>query len=126
MTKKNSNSSIRLHPEHGLNPTIPVCFFCNKPRNEVALLGFNRGKKASTYTVIDYEPCDDCKAAMDLGIAFIEAEATGTPTGRFFVLTEDAAKRLLNPDVIDNVLAHRKCLMEPAVFNSIVSEIQLT
>ena len=31
--------SLRLHPNHGLNPTIPLCFLCGKEKNEVVLLG---------------------------------------------------------------------------------------
>ena len=34
-----SNAGIKLSPKHGLNPTIPVCFWCGEERNEVALLG---------------------------------------------------------------------------------------
>ena len=32
-----SNAGIKLSPKHGLNPTIPVCFWCGEERNEVAL-----------------------------------------------------------------------------------------
>jgi hypothetical protein len=32
---------MRLHNEYGLNPTIPICFFCGESKDEVALLGAN-------------------------------------------------------------------------------------
>lgn len=32
-------SSIKVSPKYGVNPTIPVCFFCGKPKNEIALMG---------------------------------------------------------------------------------------
>lgn len=38
-------SSIKLSPKHGVNPTIPVCFFCGKPKNEIALMGRMGGKE---------------------------------------------------------------------------------
>ena len=33
------SKGIQVSPKHGLNPTIPVCFWCGKERGEVALLG---------------------------------------------------------------------------------------
>lgn len=56
-----SNAGIKLSPKHGLNPTIPVCFWCGEERNEVALLGhIGDGRKhedfeAPRHMVIDYE-----------------------------------------------------------------------
>ena len=38
--------SLRLHPNHGLNPTIPLCFLCGKEKNEVVLLGSSYKKEA--------------------------------------------------------------------------------
>ena len=84
-------SSIRLSPKHGLNPTIPVCFFCGQEKNELVLLGKMPAKKhtantawgtkstvvddpdpkAPMHAVIDYEPCDACKQAMARGNALI-------------------------------------------------------
>lgn len=56
-----SNAGIKLSPKHGLNPTIPVCFWCGEERNEVALLGhIGDGRKhedfeAPMHMVIDYD-----------------------------------------------------------------------
>ena len=74
-----SNAGIKLSPKHGLNPTIPVCFWCGEERNEVALLGhIGDGRKhedfeAPRHMVIDYEPCEKCRAKMALGVTLIEA-----------------------------------------------------
>lgn len=38
-------SSIKLSSKHGVNPTIPVCFFCGEEKNEIALLGRIGGKE---------------------------------------------------------------------------------
>ena len=47
------NESILLHHEHGLNPTIPVCFYCGSERNEVALLGAGFRGEAPKNMVVD-------------------------------------------------------------------------
>lgn len=38
------NGSIELSPKYGVNPTIPVCFWCGKEKNEIALMGRVRKK----------------------------------------------------------------------------------
>lgn len=57
--------------KHGLNPTVPICFFCGETKNEVALLGRinspDRKEKdieAPSHCIINYEPCDECKEKM--------------------------------------------------------------
>ena len=73
------SSGLKLSPKHGLNPTIPVCFWCGKERGDIALLGrigdVRKGEdiEAERHTVIDYEPCDKCLDKMDAGFAVIEA-----------------------------------------------------
>ena len=61
--------SILLSPKHGVNPTIPVCFWCGREKNEVALMGYLKGRggediAAPMHMVIDYEPCDECRQNM--------------------------------------------------------------
>ena len=31
--------SIRLSKEHGVNPAIPICYFCGEEKNEIVLAG---------------------------------------------------------------------------------------
>lgn len=68
-------SSIKVSPKYGVNPTIPVCFFCGKPKNEIALMGKMGGRgedlEAPRNMVLDYEPCDECKEMMSKGVALI-------------------------------------------------------
>lgn len=53
--------SIKISKKYGVNPTIPVCFFCGEQKNEVALLGhigdYRKGEdiEAPRYAVLDYE-----------------------------------------------------------------------
>lgn len=117
-------NSIKLSPKHGVNPTIPVCFFCGKEKNEVALLGHIHQKdkdgktvrgsdvQAPMHAIIDYVPCDECKANMGLGVTLIEAtnvqpadnrppiqvnQANGTlyPLGGWCVIKPEAMERIV-------------------------------
>lgn len=107
------SKGIEISPKHGLNPTIPVCFWCGNEKNEIALLGRIREKtnrnsdiEAPRRMVIDYEPCDECKEMWDSGVAVIEVQETPTtpnqpeiqkgvyPTGLFVVVTVEGADRV--------------------------------
>lgn len=102
---------VKLSPKYGVNPTLPLCFWCGKERGDIALLGhIGDGRKgedieAPKHMVIDYEPCDECKKNMTLGVTCIEVDETATdnrppigedcyPTGRWVVLKEKAAQRI--------------------------------
>lgn len=128
-------SSVKLHTNYGLNPTIPQCFWCGKDRNEVALLGASYKGEAPMHMIIDYEPCDTCREMMSSGIAFIEAtEALGAedrkkslhgflPTGRWVVVRREAVEKWdLNPQIKDHVLKAGRGIMEPETFNTIFGD----
>lgn len=101
------SNGIKLSPKHGLNPCIPVCFFCGETKNEIALLGQigdrRKGEdfEAPMRAVLDYEPCDECKAKFAQGVLLIEVttspECIGMPiaenaypTGRYVVVKPEA------------------------------------
>lgn len=116
------SKGIEVSPKHGLNPTIPVCFWCGKDKNEIALLGRIREKTKNRYganvtkrdsdieapsrMVIDYEPCDECMKMWDSGVAVIEVQETPInhdqpeiqkglyPTSRFVVMNVEGADRV--------------------------------
>lgn len=134
--------SVTLSPRYGVNPTIPVCFWCGEERNEVALMGRISRKKevrnawggtsnvvesdieAPRNMVLDYEPCDECRKYMDMGFTVMEAttapnSATNVeiqsgvyPTGRYAVLKMDAAVRIFQG--IDT--SKKKAFVDDAVF----------
>jgi hypothetical protein len=92
-------NSIRLHREHGLNPTIAVCFFCGKEKNEIALLGAACKERAPMHSVVDRVPCDECKKFMDMGIMLVEVQDGSDRqnpyrTGKMSVIKEEAAQRI--------------------------------
>jgi len=95
--------SIRLSKKFGLNPTIPLCFVCQKPKNEIALLGAAYKEQAPMHMVLDVQPCDECREKyLKTGVMLVEARQEFTPrgktktipTGTFVVMTEEAFKRI--------------------------------
>lgn len=91
--------SIRLHPVHGVNPTIPTCFLCGESKNELVLLGAAYKGEAPMKICLDKTPCDKCKGFMAKGIIFISIR-NGEPqsdnpyrTGAWCVVTEEAFRR---------------------------------
>lgn len=82
--------------------TIPVCCICGDDKGEVMMLGeLPQGAKVSKYTVLDLEPCDECKADMRRGIVLVEIEK-GDPakmrdihrTGNVAVVEESEVENL--------------------------------
>ena len=83
-------SSIRLSKKHGVNATIPVCAWCGKQKNEVALLGYLKGDaEAPRNAILNYDPCDECKEAWSVGVAVIEVVRTPREDGQL-PITKDA------------------------------------
>ena len=119
--------NIPLSPKYGVNPTIPICFMCGKPKNEIALLGrIGDGRKgedfeAPRYMLLDYNPCDECAAHMRLGVTMLEVQSTPLtpkqppiqnglyPTGRWCVLKKEAAARIFGEEKaeLSNLLLDR-------------------
>jgi hypothetical protein len=124
---------MKLSPKHGVNATIPVCFWCGKPKNEIALMGqLKDDAEAPRNAVFDYEPCDACKSERALGIALVEVTEDAPspscrPTGNWCVIKEEGLRRILtgedNAELRASVLKTRianvpvdayKMLMGPA------------
>lgn len=109
------NDSIRLHPQFGLNPMICQCFWCGKNKNEIALLGAAYNKEAPMHGVTDYEPCEECADQFNQGMLLMEAADSikgPIPTGRHWVITEDATKRIFTGDMLKQVLLHHKAFID--------------
>lgn len=101
------SKSIKVSPKHGLNPTIPVCFFCGNEKNEIALLGRLGGKEdleAPRKMILDYIPCEECQKKFAEGVLLIEVSSypenkgqppiatDAYPTGRFVVVRPEALR----------------------------------
>ena len=97
------SKSIKLSPKHGVNPCIPICFFCQQERNEIVLFGKidREDSEAPMKAVVDYEPCDECKKKFAEGVLLIEVTQSpevvnmpiakdAYPTGRYVVVRPEA------------------------------------
>lgn len=123
------SNSINISPKHGVNPSIDHCFWCGKEIG-LALFGKLKGDaEAPRDTCTSYEPCDECKASMAQGITFMEASPTppvpntppmgnAYPTGRFFILTEEAVQRIFEDGPQKTaMLEKRKCFLDTETFD---------
>lgn len=135
-------NGIKMSKKHGVNPTIPVCFFCGEEKNELALLGHIRTKndsdaEAPPHMLLDYEPCDKCKEQMDKGITLIgvrpepvtdDQPPIGSPGGQpvyptssWCVVSEDFIRRNITDDtVVDQILDKRKSFIEEQIIQEII------
>jgi hypothetical protein len=113
--------SLRLSSKHGANPSVQKCFWCGGDIG-VVLFGAMKGDaEAPRAVVLSYEPCDSCKAMMDRGVTLVEvterpplsnpgqdpiqANPPAYPTGRWSVITREAAGRLFRPQaLVDQVV----------------------
>lgn len=119
-----SKDSIRLHKKHGLNPTIPVCFFCGKEKGEIALLGAAYKEKAPRNMVVDRQPCEECASWMKQGVIFIETQdgQEGQDllrTGRMAVLKEGWVERAMEPQVCETLLKSRACFIPKSIADAL-------
>ena len=115
---------MRLHNKHGLNPTLAVCFWCGKERGDIALLGAAYKGEAPTRMVIDYAPCDACKAERAKGVTLIECsgdEGDPRPTGRWCVVNDAAIRRCIVPtEQAEAVIKARAAYLEVEAYGLLV------
>lgn len=131
-------NGIRVSEKFGINPTLCVCFWCGGKTGDLALLGRLKGDvEAPRNTVINYEPCKDCKEKMESGIALLEVESvaeSGNPpigkgcdhsfTGRFFVVSENLAKQLFRDGgLVKQVCEQKKAFLPPEVFKLLLMKL---
>ena len=121
-------SDLILSPKHGVNPTIPRCFYCGEEKNELVLLGKLKGDaEAPKNVVLDTVPCDTCAGYMKQGIIVIQAtdedhQDTRNPnrTGLMVVVTEDAIKRIVSDaKILASILEHRVTIMPKRVWEKL-------
>ena len=95
---------IILHQKYGLNATIPICFFCGKPKNEIVMLGAACKEEAPMNMCIDKEPCDECKKLTEQGILLIEVKDGADrdnpyKTGHIVVIKDEAFTRIFDDKI---------------------------
>ena len=79
-----AKDDIILSPKYGLNPMIPICFYCNKEKSEIAIMGriWEKDKNGNKIKdsdiqarscIIDLEPCDECAEKFKECVVLINA-----------------------------------------------------
>lgn len=126
------SKGIILSKKYGVNPAIPLCFYCNKPKNQIILAGRIRrvgdfDAEAPRNMVWDREPCEECKGWMEKGILFIsvdEAKSKGDlknpyRTGGWAVVKDEAVERMgiQPPELLAQILKRRTCFLPDEVWN---------
>lgn len=105
MSKTSKGGSIRLHKEHGLNPTMSVCLLCQEETGEIALLGASYKGEAPMKMVTSIEPCKKCKKKyLSVGVLLVEVKlgfddrgkAMKEPTGNVTVLKDKAFEQVFS------------------------------
>ena len=121
------SKGIKISEKYGLNPTMPICFWCEQKKNEVALLGKLKGDVEAPKEMWipgDYEPCDNCKKLWDSGIVLIEASENpiydekqpafhgAYPSGRFIVMTEKGVREIFDSNTAESVIERKMGFMD--------------
>lgn len=150
MAKK--DDSIELSPKYGLNPVIPMCFFCGTGKETIILPGRIRrigenGKvirdsdeEAKPEMFIDYEPCKKCKEQMETGIVLIGtvekqlpsklppiAKPNGIslyPTGSWIVAKPEFIRTNFAKDLAEKVISDRKCFVPQSMIDKIAEALK--
>jgi hypothetical protein len=117
---------IKLSPQHGINPAIPVCFFCNMPKAEIILAGKLPGDvEAPRNAVWDKQPCRRCQSIMEQAIILISIDEKLTKdssnpyrTGGWLAIKEEAVKRMgIQPQVVNSILRARVAFIPDETWN---------
>lgn len=128
--------SLKISPNHGLNPTMGVCFFCGQDTGEIGILGkLPNDIEAPTKAILNYEPCDKCRKEFEKGIALFGVTNTCNderpeiapghyPTGSVVVVTPDAIKNMdfIDPEIKEQILQAGHTLMNEDMLQSLLPE----
>lgn len=113
MSKK---KSIKFHPKYGLNPTIPICFYCGKDKDEIVALGASYKDEAPARMLLNLEPCDKCKERFKNRTLLVECKGTEPRfenlTGRWAAVWTEALREdlqnkpflYIGPDLMEELL----------------------
>jgi hypothetical protein len=120
---------IHLSDKHGVNPAIPLCFFCGEKKNEVILAGRMPGDaEAPQNAVWNYEPCDSCAKLMAQGVILISAADEGPSsnpesarrTGGWCVVSDAFVQRVLQPEeMVKQTLSKRAAFLSDEAWDAL-------
>lgn len=107
---------MRLHPQHGVNPTTYQCFYCGESMGLLLIgahskqfkdagLAMHDGEMRRQIGVISMEPCDKCKEYMQQGVLLISVkdetnEKNPYRTGGWVVVKDHAIRKMVQPEAL--------------------------
>jgi len=124
-----SKDYITLSKKHGVNPSMPTCYYCGEATGEIILpgargeamarkLGNEDGKMPMYCPPISIIPCDKCK---EKGVGFVEVdnETNREPTGRRWLI-KDSALGFIQPDELrEAILKSRICQLSASTVSAL-------
>lgn len=128
-----------MSKKYGVNPTIPLCFWCGKEKNEIALLGKLPNDAEAphfTWLVGDYEPCKACEELRKQGIDLIEVSDHPIvhpkqpkwygvyPTGHHIILKESGVRAVFKPETADRLCESRIGFMDQETYANLQNFIE--
>lgn len=120
--------SLKLHPEFGVNPTIPVCYWCGEDTGQIALMGAYLKGEAPARMVVDKQPCEACQKRWADGVVIMEAGflEPHEPTGRHIIARREVVRDMITDDTIrEKVLAEGKMKVSADMFRQLTGEGRL-
>lgn len=123
---------ITLHPKYGVNPSVEICFWCQKETG-VVLYGNKIKGEAPRTSYTSYDFCDDCTEEKAKGVSLIECQEDPVhlkqvpmkiehgmvdvyPTGRWCVINEDGIRKIFDEAAAQSAISHRMACVEPDVW----------
>jgi len=92
---------------------MDCCIYCNEPKQ--ILLDTQLKDSFDSFKVYtSVEPCEACQAEMAKGFTFLEATRDTGPTGHMWVITHEAAARMIDPGFLTQC-SDSICYIEPAM-----------
>jgi hypothetical protein len=126
---KGETMSILLDKEHGVNPAMYNCFYCNETAG-IILPGANTkafrevgladgsGKMNTNIGVMDMQPCPKCEGYMEQGVILVscknEDAGSDNPyrTGGWIVVRDEFIERNIKPkELSESIIKRRFCFV---------------
>lgn len=97
-------TDIKLSPNHGVNPSLDMCFWCGESKGILLLGQLENDVEAPREMLTSYEPCDKCAELFTQGVHIIEVttndndippitsdgEVEYYPTGKYAVIKRES------------------------------------
>lgn len=127
MAKK--HKGIKVSPQHGVNPSMAMCFFCGESKGLVLLGKLPNDAKAPKECIVDYQPCDKCSEHWKKGTPIIRCTTAPVydrppivdgvwPTGAWCVISNESAEKIFN----DKERIGKPILLEDKVYDDLFGD----